>query len=169
MISSIFHTHTKIPLNMKINTRIVVSNSTNSRSWKLYILLTMNKFLYILWWYITSGNIHSMDFLCYPLFKNTNMEHNFSYAFHTCSLVKGWRNSYRSGSFRRWYSVQMLELASSNGPNWVAIPPSPLTWWWIHDCQWNYVLGFTIFNPRKQTKIHKLNGTKTSYFYHMVY
>jgi len=36
-----------------------------------------NLVLYILWWYITCGNIYFLDFLCYPLFTNTSMEHNF--------------------------------------------------------------------------------------------
>jgi len=123
-----------------------------------------NLLLYILQWYITSGNIHFLDFLCYPLFTNTNMEHKFSYALDACSLLKGWRNSYRGGSCRWWYFVQMLGVASSNWPNWVSIPPPPLTRGWWQNLSVKWCVRFCVSETRKTDKIHKLNGTKTSYF-----
>ena len=47
----------------------------------------------------------------------------------------------------------MLELASSNGPNWVAIPPPPLTWGWWHNLSVKLCVRFCVFEPRKkQTK-----------------
>jgi hypothetical protein len=55
------------------------------------------------------ANIHFLDFVYYPLFKNTNKEHNFSDMFCAHSLVKEWWNIYWGWFFRWWHFALRME------------------------------------------------------------